>query len=295
MTSKERILATLRFELPDRIGVYDRLSDETIAKWREEGIPSESEYQDYFEYDIWAFDLNPTDSFQTQKLQGAQKERYQKAKEKNRFLTFSTSEPFQRATEKKGLQEFLTDMAARTREVSLLLGQNTTSILKDFEQIRQGGLEFDGVWLWGDLAYKDGPFFSPSTYRRQIYPLHKELCSYFNSLDLPVIFHSDGDLRPLIPDMIKAGIRALHPLESYCMDIRNLKREFGKDLVLFGNISILALEKDKNEIESHIKEKLEIFLKEGGYIYSADGPIPPTVSLENYKFVLKVVREYGEY
>ena len=112
---------------------------------------------------------------------------------------------------------------------------------------------------------------------------------------MPVIFHSDGNIRELIPHLIEAGIRAIEPLEcDVGMDLVEIKREYGKDIVLFGGINE-SLFTDTRKAEKEIKSKFRYLMKGGGYIYHADSPVPENVSFEEYKKILELVKKYGTY
>ena len=120
---------------------------------------------------------------------------------------------------------------------------------------------------------------------------------------MPLILHSDGNCASFIPLFLAAGARALNPLEIDCgfSDAQFIKKEYGKDLVLFGNMPAVVLEKSphsgagKKEIEEVFKKRLEILKAGGGFIYHSDKPIPETVSQENYRFALDVIKKYGGY
>ena len=55
---------------------------------------------------------------------------------------------------------------------------------------------------------------------------------------MPFIFHSDGKVWEVIPDLIALGVNALHPIEPKAMDINEVKARFGGKLALIGNIDM---------------------------------------------------------
>ena len=63
-----------------------------------------------------------------------------------------------------------------------------------------------------------------------------------------------------------------------------------------GGIDVRVMTKgDFGLIEEEIEKKI-IFAKKGGeYIYHSDHSIPKNVSFEFYKFVIKMVKRYGDY
>ena len=80
------------------------------------------------------------------------------------------------------------------------------------------------------------------------------------------------------------------------MDVRELKREYGKELVFMGGIDVNAMAyPDPRAIEKEIKTKFEVAKDGGGYIYHSDHSIPDNVSFQQYKRVIKLVYKYGIY
>jgi uroporphyrinogen-III decarboxylase len=268
MTSRERIKRTLDFKIPDRVGIYDNIAGE------------------FPEFDLKLFDLDKFDPKQ-----------YEEAKEKGLYLVASFSCPFQKMTFDLGLEEALLLIAKEPSQAKKRFAENEQHVLAVAEKRRQDGFVFDGAWMWSDLAYKKATYFSVETYKKLLHEFHFGIGGYFKGLGMPLILHSDGNCASFIPLFLDAGVRALNPLETDCGfgDAEFVKKEYGKDLVLFGNMPVIVLEKSKKEIEEVFKKRLEILKTGGGYIYHGDKPIPETVSLENYKFALGIIKKYGGY
>ena len=159
------------------------------------------------------------------------------------------------------------------------------------------GLQYDGAFLACDLGYRNGTFFSPQMYRDLQYPYDRMIFRFFRDKGLPVILHSDGRVKALIPQFLEAGLSALHPVETKAgMDLVELKREYGQDLAFFGGIDVRAMaDPDPRVIEDEIRSKFEAAMVGGGYIYHSDHSVPNNVSYEQYKHVLELVGKYGRY
>jgi len=113
--------------------------------------------------------------------------------------------------------------------------------------MREGGFEFDGAFLFCDLGYRHGPFFSPRHYEEQLHPVFKELCDFFHERDMQVILHCCGNIKALIPYFIEEGIDCIQPLEVKAgMDLVELKEEFGDEMAYMGGIDVrlMSLEGD---------------------------------------------------
>ncbi|MBN1640032.1 MAG: hypothetical protein JXA09_02260 [Anaerolineae bacterium] len=60
-------------------------------------------------------------------------------------------------------------------------------------------------------------------------------------ISLPWVLHSDGNVLPFLDDLIELGIAGLHPLEKGAMDIRAVKRDYGDRLCVLGNVDLNLL------------------------------------------------------
>jgi uroporphyrinogen decarboxylase len=93
--------------------------------------------------------------------------------------------------------------------------------------------------LGDDAGHREGPMLSPCMWRTFILPYH---CRIVEALDVPVIWHSDGNVEALLPMAIEAGFAGFHGIEPAAgMDLARIKREFGRDLVLIGNVDVRVL------------------------------------------------------
>ncbi len=60
-------------------------------------------------------------------------------------------------------------------------------------------------------------------------------------ITLPWVVHSDGNLLPFMDDLVSLGIAGLHPIEKGAMDIRAMKRDYGDRICLLGNVDLNLL------------------------------------------------------
>lgn len=58
---------------------------------------------------------------------------------------------------------------------------------------------------------------------------------------LPWLIHSDGNLLPFLDDLLGLGIVGLHPNEKGAMDIRATKRDYGDRICVLGNVDLNIL------------------------------------------------------
>ena len=151
--------------------------------------------------------------------------------------------------------------------------------------------EIDFIWIGDDLAYGSGPFFSPGVYRRHIFPFFKKAIS---AIEKPWVFHSDGNILPLMDEILSWGPSALHPLEPGAMDIFKVKQDYGKRVALIGNLSVDRLARaEPDEIAHETRALLEKCARGGGYGFSSGNALARYVKYENVLAVSKTLREFN--
>ena len=108
------------------------------------------------------------------------------------------------------------------------------------------------------------------------------------------IYHSDGNLLPILNDMLPLGMNGLHPLEPGAMDIDLLKKKYGQKICLVGNVDIeYTLTKAlPQEIEALVKKRIEQLAPSGAYIISDSNSVPYYCKAENVIAVSKAVQKY---
>jgi uroporphyrinogen decarboxylase len=119
--------------------------------------------------------------------------------------------------------------------------------------------------LGDDAGHREGPMLSPGMWRTFILPYH---CRIIEALNVPVIWHSDGNVEALLPMAIEAGFAGFHGLEPAAgMDLARIKREFGQDLVLIGNVDVRVLcEPDLEAVRCEVDRCIQQGAPGGGYM-----------------------------
>jgi uroporphyrinogen decarboxylase len=139
---------------------------------------------------------------------------------------------------------------------------------------------FDFVWFFDDVAYSTGPMCSPDTFREIFMPGLRKVAK---QVELPWVYHSDGNLMPILDDLLTLGMNAIHPLEPGPMDIEAVKEKYGNKVCLIGNIDLhyTLTRGTPEEVDAEVKRRMEIIGKDGGYIISSANTITDYCKLEN--------------
>lgn len=101
---------------------------------------------------------------------------------------------------------------------------------------RSGGL--DGFALCSDYCFNKGPFLSPQQFSEFVAPYLAELIRRYRELGFYVIKHTDGNIMPILDQLVEANPHALHSLDPQAgVDIVEVKRRYGDQLCLIGNVN----------------------------------------------------------
>jgi uroporphyrinogen decarboxylase len=139
---------------------------------------------------------------------------------------------------------------------------------------------------------------SPRHYKKHIWPQLSRLVAAIRSTGTPVIMHSDGDIRKLLPDIVKTGINGYHPMERHArMDIAQIKQAYGQQLTLIGNVDNqgVLVYGSVDEVIAATKECLQAAAPGSGYILGSDHSIHDDMPNENIFAMIETGKKYGKY
>jgi uroporphyrinogen decarboxylase len=142
---------------------------------------------------------------------------------------------YERAWSLRGFEKFNIDLATNPGYVADLLDR-ITSIQVALAR-RYVALGVDGGYFGDDYGAQKGMLFSPRTWRAVFKPRLAQMFAVFKDAGLPVILHSDGDIAPIVPDLIEIGLSMLNPVQPEVVDHAWLKNTFGGRLAFYGGIS----------------------------------------------------------
>jgi uroporphyrinogen decarboxylase len=163
---------------------------------------------------------------------------------------------------------------------------------KSVEKINDLG--FDFMIVPEDLAWKQGPLFSPRIIRDLFLPRMKKVA---DKIKIPWIYHSDGNLLPILDDLLTLGMNGLANVEPNAMDIVDLKKRYGHRLCLMGNIDLhyTLTQGTPEETEAEVKKRLKELAPGGGYILASSNGLTPYCKPENVLAMNRALLQYGSY
>ena len=159
------------------------------------------------------------------------------------------------------------------------------------------GPYIDIILFGDDLGMQTGPQISPRMYREFFQPREAILWGRAKELaDVRVMLHSCGGLYPLLPGLIEAGLDILQPVQTTATDMEaeRLKREFGRDLCLWGggcNTRDVLPTGTPEEVAEDVRRRVEVLAPGGGFVFQQIHNVMADVPPENVVAMLDAVRK----
>jgi uroporphyrinogen decarboxylase len=153
-----------------------------------------------------------------------------------------------------------------------------------------------------DLGTQTSTLLEPDYLRKTVIPRFRTLWKHIRS-KLPhvkVFMHTCGSVRELLPDLIEAGLDIYNPVQFTAanMELKGLKRDFGKDLVFWGGgINTQSTLKNGSvpEVKDEVKRIIDIMAPGGGFIYTPVHNVQEDIPAENFWAMWDTLMEYGKY
>lgn len=160
---------------------------------------------------------------------------------------------------------------------------------------KHGGL--DGFALCSDYCFNSGPFLSPAMFAEFVTPYLARLTRAYRDLGFFVIKHTDGNIMPILDQLVQTGPHALHSLDPQGgVDLAHIKRLVGDRVALCGNVNCGLMDTGTDEqVIASTRYALQHGMPGGGYIFSTSNCIYTGMRLSRYELMLDVWRREGNY
>jgi len=214
-------------------------------------------------------------------------------------LRFRIGSVFETAWQLRGLEQFLVDLALDP-SIPLYIMDRVTEV--HVENLRRAlelaGDQLEMVYFYDDVATQTSLMISKAMWRRFIRPRHLQIIQVAKDLHKQVMYHADGSMYALLPELIDMGVNVLNPVQANAKDMepRRLKEEFGARISFHGGIDIVeTLPRGTTvDVEAEVRRRVGVLGKGGGYILASSHHIQPDTPLENVLAMYDVGLRYRE-
>lgn len=217
-------------------------------------------------------------------------------------VALSGVSPFEYCYMLRGVETFLLDLAADP-DLALVLLRQVTDLQKEaaIKLLEEAGEYIDVLVTGDDLGSQNAPLISPQMYRELIKPYHAEIMAAIKSrTKAKVFYHSDGNIYPLLGDLIEIGVDLLNPVQVSAKamgDTARLKREFGDRLSFCGAIDTqwVLPHGAPADVRQEVRRRIKDLAPGGGYILASVHCIQPDVPPENVCAMFEEALVSGRY
>ena len=197
--------------------------------------------------------------------------------------------PFQQSAERPGDLSVLSarcedSRSARLREMASAIEEVITAL---------AGRGVNAVVIADDIAYRRSTYASPQTLREHLFPLYTRLIDRIHVGGAYALFHSDGDISLVIPDLISCGFDGLAGCEPECLDLASLKKTYGSQITFMTGIRSEFLEPGSPTLaqgEGFLREA-QALAQRGGFVLCSACGVNSRGTVESLKMLYAWIDE----
>jgi uroporphyrinogen decarboxylase len=214
-----------------------------------------------------------------------------------RHLRYRIGSVFETAWQLRGMQELLMDLVIAPEIPRSIMNRITDVQVENTRRVLDLlGDRLDLLYFYDDVAAQTSLLISPDTWRAEIRPHHARLVELAHSRGVPIMYHCDGAIDPLIPELIDLGIDVLNPIQpsSAGMGSLRLKREFGDRLAFHGGIDIVETlpRGTPAAVAADVRRQVDILGDGGGYVLCSSHHLQPDTPVDNVIAMYDVTLRY---
>jgi uroporphyrinogen decarboxylase len=171
--------------------------------------------------------------------------------------------------------------------------------IRTAQAVRLAEAGVDMLALSDDIGTQSSMIMSPAMWRQWIKPRMAAVIAAARHVNPGIYFryHSDGWFVPVIPDLIEIGISSLVTVQPESMDVFEIKRSFGRNLVLEGTIGCQSelMVGTADDVRHMVKAQCAGLMPGGGFVASSANGIEPDIPWENLVALFEALEQYGRY
>ena len=199
----------------------------------------------------------------------------------------------------RDIEEWYIATATAPDFVKYIFDRQTDIALQNLEKLnRAAGDMIDVIFVCGtDFGTQISTFCSPDTFRDLYMPYYQKVNDWIHeNTDWKTFKHSCGAIEPFIPLLIESGFDIINPVQCSAMgmDPATLKRKYGEHIVFWGggvDTQKLLHFGTPQEVKEQVKERCNIFGKDGGFVFNAIHNIQSGTPTKNIVAMFEALNE----
>jgi len=204
---------------------------------------------------------------------------------------------FETAWGLRGFEQLMLDMMTDVEFAACLLDKIAEFSVSNASYFAAAGADI--ILTGDDFGMQERMIISPAMWREWFKPLYARLIAEVKAVNPTalVFYHSDGNIEPIIPDLIEVGVDILNPVQPECMDPATVKEQYGDRLAFWGTIGTQTTMPfgTPAEVSETVQERIATVGKSGGLLLAPTHKLEPDVPWENVLAFFEAVETYGVY
>lgn len=202
---------------------------------------------------------------------------------------------WERAWIMRGMEELMVEMMTDDPIAVYHLDRITDQACRRASAFARAGADL--IHLGDDVGMQRSLMMSGEMYRTWLKPRLTRVVETIRSVrrDILITYHSCGFIKPLIPDLIEAGIDVLNPVQPECMDFKEIHDEYGDRLTFWGTLGTQSTLPfgTPEEVRETVFRNLDIAGPRGGLLCAPTHLVEPEVPWENIEAYVRACGDYG--
>jgi len=192
----------------------------------------------------------------------------------------------------RGYEKLLTDLVLKPDLAEQILDIPYYYHLTAAKKLVEMGV--DMIWIGDDVGTQRGMLMSPKHWRTFLKPRMENFIASLKAINpsVKVAYHSDGNIYPIIPDLIEIGLDVLNPIQPACMDPSKLKEDFGDRLCFWGSIDEQHTLPygTPEEVRQEVRRRLSTIGRSGGLIIGPTHHVQLDTPPENFWAMMDTIQ-----
>jgi uroporphyrinogen decarboxylase len=209
-----------------------------------------------------------------------------------RVATVWVGHMYETAWQIRGYEQFLLDMIERPSWAELMLDK---LMARNLVRARAGAAAgADYITCGDDVANQNAMMFSMPMWRKFMLSRWVKVWAAAREIrpDIPIWYHSDGNVTAIIDDLMAAGVTILNPVQPECLDPARLRAAYPQ-LNMHGTIGTQSTMPfgTPDEVRRVVRERIDSCGRAGRLILGPTHVLEPDVSIENFEAYVEAARQ----
>jgi uroporphyrinogen decarboxylase len=204
---------------------------------------------------------------------------------------------FEHAWYLRGMENLMLDFIERPKFAEILLDRITDIACFIHRRFAEAGVDL--IRTGDDIGTQNRMLMSPAMWRRWLKPRLARIIEAAKCVnpDVKILYDSDGNFDPVIPDLIDIGVDVLAPIQPECNNPDWLKQEYGKHLAFWGSLGVQSTIPfgSPEQVRQEVHRRIQTIGEGGGLVIAPSHVIPPEAPWGNVLAMFDAIEEYGCY